>query len=89
MLRNHQTTDAQLRIGDLESPGSMREPVIVPRFATNQKRDAGDPADLGRRYRNLRQAFPAVRMLGGCCGTDHRHVAAICEACLPPAALSA
>jgi hypothetical protein len=38
MLRNHQTTDAQLRIGDLESPGSMREPVIVPRFATNQKR---------------------------------------------------
>jgi homocysteine S-methyltransferase len=51
--------------------------------------DAGDPADLGRRYRNLRQAFPAVRMLGGCCGTDHRHVAAICEACLPPPALSA
>ena len=51
--------------------------------------DAGDPRDLGRRYRDLRRAFPAMRMLGGCCGTDHRHVQAICEACLPPRALSA
>jgi homocysteine S-methyltransferase len=45
--------------------------------------DAGDPRDLGQRYRSLRQAFPAMKVLGGCCGTDHRHVAAICEACLP------
>ena len=37
--------------------------------------DSGDPRDLGRRYRDLRRAFPAMRMLGGCCGTDHRHVA--------------
>lgn len=51
--------------------------------------DAGDPHDLGRRYRDLRRTFPAMRMLGGCCGTDHRHVAAICEAVLPPRALSA
>jgi S-methylmethionine-dependent homocysteine/selenocysteine methylase len=50
--------------------------------------DAGDPADLGRRYRDLRQSFPTMQILGGCCGTDHRHVAAICEACLPPRALS-
>ena len=34
-------------------------------------------------------SFPAMRMLGGCCGTDHRHVQAICEACVPPRALSA
>lgn len=51
--------------------------------------DAGDPLDLGRRYRGLQQSFPAMRILGGCCGTDHRHVAAICEACMPPPALSA
>jgi homocysteine S-methyltransferase len=30
--------------------------------------------------------MPQVRVLGGCCGTDHRHVAAICEACLTQAA---
>lgn len=44
--------------------------------------DSGDPADLGRRYVDLRRSFPAMRILGGCCGTDHRHVAAICEACI-------
>ena len=51
--------------------------------------DAGDPADLGRRYRALTRSFPTMRILGGCCGTDHRHVAAICEACVSPAALTA
>jgi homocysteine S-methyltransferase len=45
--------------------------------------DAGDPADLGRRYNALRQSFPTMRILGGCCGTDDRHIAAICEAVLP------
>lgn len=48
--------------------------------------DAGDPADLGRRYRQLTRRFPTMRVLGGCCGTDHRHVAAICEACTERAA---
>ncbi|MBX4927729.1 homocysteine S-methyltransferase family protein [Rhizobium binae] len=48
--------------------------------------DAGDPEDLGRRYRKLLDRLPELRVLGGCCGTDHRHVAAICEACLPQAA---
>ena len=51
--------------------------------------DSGDPIDLGRRYQLLRRSFPTMRILGGCCGTDHRHVAAICEACVPPLALSA
>ena len=51
--------------------------------------DAGDPADLGRRYRALTRSFPTMRILGGCCGTDHRHVAAICAACVSPMALSA
>lgn len=43
--------------------------------------DSGDPIDLGRRYRELRETYPGLRILGGCCGTDDRHVAAICEAC--------
>lgn len=51
--------------------------------------DAGDPADLGRRYRNLTRLFPTMRILGGCCGTDHRHVAAICDDCVEPVAVSA
>jgi homocysteine S-methyltransferase len=44
--------------------------------------DIGDPQDLGRRYAALRGRLPNLNVLGGCCGTDHRHIAAICEACL-------
>ncbi len=44
--------------------------------------DEGDPADLGARYGALREALPRLAVLGGCCGTDHRHVAAIRDACL-------
>lgn len=43
--------------------------------------DAGDPADLAGRYRSLRKELPKLSVIGGCCGTDHRHIAAICEAC--------
>jgi homocysteine S-methyltransferase len=42
--------------------------------------DDGDPDDLGERYRALRDRLPAVSVLGGCCGTDHRHVGAVSEA---------
>jgi len=42
--------------------------------------DSGDPADLADRYRRLRAQLPNLNVLGGCCGTDHRHVAAICSA---------
>ena len=44
--------------------------------------DTGDPAELGRQYRGLRGRLPKLSVLGGCCGTDHRHIAAICDACL-------
>jgi S-methylmethionine-dependent homocysteine/selenocysteine methylase len=39
--------------------------------------DDGDPADLGARYAALRSRLPRLNVVGGCCGTDHRHVAAI------------
>ncbi|AXK38950.1 homocysteine S-methyltransferase family protein [Crenobacter cavernae] len=44
--------------------------------------DAGDPDDLGRRYQALRLRHPGINILGGCCGTDLRHLEAICRACL-------
>lgn len=47
--------------------------------------DEGNPNELGLQYRELRDALPAVSVLGGCCGTDHRHVAEICSAWLAPA----
>ncbi len=44
--------------------------------------DMGDPAELGQQYRVLLRQLPRLRVFGGCCGTDHRHIRAICEACL-------
>ena len=42
--------------------------------------DSGDPSDLGDRYVRLRASLPALNVLGGCCGTDHRHLWAIRDA---------
>jgi len=43
--------------------------------------DEGDPAELGRQHRELLEKLTNVNVLGGCCGTDHRHVEAIFQAC--------
>jgi S-methylmethionine-dependent homocysteine/selenocysteine methylase len=45
--------------------------------------DSGDPVDLGRRYGALRRQFGHFSVLGGCCGTDHRHIEQISLACVP------
>jgi homocysteine S-methyltransferase len=42
--------------------------------------DAGDPEDLAARYLALRKSLPRLTILGGCCGTDRRHVTAIASA---------
>jgi S-methylmethionine-dependent homocysteine/selenocysteine methylase len=44
--------------------------------------DAGDPADLARRYAELHRSHRGLTVLGGCCGTDSRHIEAIGLACL-------
>ena len=41
--------------------------------------DAGNPADLGQCLARLQTLLPQLNILGGCCGTDHRHVDAICR----------
>ena len=44
--------------------------------------DDGDPQELGGEYRDLAGRLSGLRVLGGCCGTDHRHIGAVAEACL-------
>jgi len=39
--------------------------------------DNGDPTELAEQYLQLRSLVPSLRVLGGCCGTDHRHIDAI------------
>ena len=47
--------------------------------------DAGDPEALGGEYAAIRARLPWINVLGGCCGTDHRHIERICDACLAAA----
>jgi homocysteine S-methyltransferase len=68
------------RIGGLRANASRMSHAELD---DSETLDDGDPDDLGQRYRALLQDMPQIRIVGGCCGTDHRHVAAICEACMP------
>ena len=43
--------------------------------------DTGNPQELGAQYAELLGRFPHINVLGGCCGTDHRHIACIADAC--------
>jgi S-methylmethionine-dependent homocysteine/selenocysteine methylase len=46
--------------------------------------DAGNPVELGADYAALRRRLGRrLNVLGGCCGTDHRHIEAIAESCMP------
>lgn len=46
--------------------------------------DIGNPAQLGREYREFLQNLKNLRVLGGCCGTDFRHIKEIAAACIAP-----
>jgi S-methylmethionine-dependent homocysteine/selenocysteine methylase len=43
--------------------------------------DIGDPHELSGQYAEFLRRFPHINVLGGCCGTDHRHVDCISVAC--------
>ena len=41
--------------------------------------DDGDPAELAHGYLAIRERLPQLTVLGGCCGTDHRHIATVAD----------
>jgi homocysteine S-methyltransferase len=47
--------------------------------------DVGNPEELALEYVALRERLPSLTVLGGCCGTDHRHVDAMSSAWLATA----
>jgi S-methylmethionine-dependent homocysteine/selenocysteine methylase len=71
------------RIGGVRANASMRSHAELDE---STDLDAGNPQQLGSEYRELRALLPNCTVLGGCCGTDHRHVQAIADACVGRAA---
>jgi S-methylmethionine-dependent homocysteine/selenocysteine methylase len=45
--------------------------------------DIGNPVELGADYRRLMTRLPRLTVMGGCCGTDQRHLTCIAESCVP------
>lgn len=78
----------------LESGGQWRERIRGVRANASRmshaeldgadELDDGDPREFGQQYEQLRASLPAVSVLGGCCGTDLRHVEQIAAACVRP-----
>ena len=66
------------RLGGLRANASRRSHEELDE-ATDL--DDGDPVELGGQYGDLHRRFPQIKVLGGCCGTDHRHIEQIGAAC--------
>lgn len=43
--------------------------------------DDGNPHELGKQFAEIRARFPQINVIGGCCGTDHRHIEQIAYFC--------
>jgi S-methylmethionine-dependent homocysteine/selenocysteine methylase len=41
--------------------------------------DDGNPAEFGAQHAELARHLPNLRVVGGCCGTDHRHVGCVSQ----------
>ena len=65
------------RIGGLRANASSKSHAELDEAT---EIDEGDPVELGSQYRELRPRLPRVNVVGGCCGTDYRHVAEVCKA---------
>lgn len=68
------------RIRGLRANASVRSHAELD---NSTELDSGDPEDLGERYRRLLAEFGHINIVGGCCGTDHRHVAQAARVCAP------
>lgn len=69
--------DWRQRIGGLRANASRRSHAELDE---STELDTGDPVQLAAEYAELRALLPRLTVLGGCCGTDHRHVEAIAAA---------
>lgn len=63
-----------LRIGGIRSNASRMSHAELD---AAEVLDDGDPVELGQLSAELMTRLPNIRVIGGCCGTDHRHVGCI------------
>ncbi|NDV00782.1 homocysteine S-methyltransferase family protein [Pseudoroseicyclus tamaricis] len=67
------------RIGGLRANASRMSHAELD---VSEVLDDGDPAEYGRLHAAMMPLLPNLKVLGGCCGTDHRHLGAVGACCL-------
>ncbi len=76
-------------VGVLDEPGPWHRVLGIRANASAKSHaeldesevlDDGDPLELADEYLAVGERLPHLTVLGGCCGTDHRHVGSIADA---------
>lgn len=73
----HRAQDWQKRIRGIRANASTKSHAELNE---SDALDTGNTCLLSDGYRQLFHLLPDLRVIGGCCGTDHSHVEAICAA---------
>lgn len=68
--------DWKWRIGGIRANASNKSHAELDESTTL---DAGDKYLLAEGYAELRSLLPSLKIIGGCCGTDHSHIDQICN----------
>lgn len=73
--------DEAAKTGRLRGARANASRMSHEELDNSEELDAGDPVELASQFREIREAVPDLNVMGGCCGTDIRHIRAIAEAC--------
>ena len=69
-------SDWKTRIGGLRSNASR---LSHAELDVAEELDQGDPEEFGVLHGELARLLPNLKVVGGCCGTDHRHVRCVSQ----------
>jgi S-methylmethionine-dependent homocysteine/selenocysteine methylase len=67
-------------LAELEGAESWKDRMSHAELDEAEELDDGDPVELAEDHFALRRALPQLTVVGGCCGTDERHVGEIARA---------
>lgn len=67
------------RIGGIQANASCKSHAELDECT---ELDDGNPVEFGQQYREFKSHLHHLNVLGGCCGTDHRHIQQICQSVL-------
>lgn len=68
------------RLGGVRANASMKSHAELDQAT---ELDEGNPEELARQYRDVANHVPKLRVVGGCCGTDERHIEELCKVFAP------